>query len=105
MGVEALLGDDSNAAILAHLDDVKAAWGILVHPVLAFELGGDALYRAFDAKRLAAADAGEGLLLLEHARRNRCIAEGETRSEADHFLRAGRLAQAALHASIFGEAQ
>jgi hypothetical protein len=73
--------------------------------VLIVEPGGDAFYRAFDAKRLAAADAGERLLLLEHACRNRCIAEGKTRREADHFLRAGRLAQAALHASIFSKAQ
>ena len=40
----------------------------LEHPVLAFELGGDALDRALDAERLAAADALERLFLLEHAR-------------------------------------
>src|SRR5712671_6744514 len=105
MGVEALFGNDGNAAILAHLDDVKAAWRVLLHPVLAFELGGDPLYRAFDAERLAAANTRERLLLLEHARRVSGIAEGEPRCEADHFFRAGRLTQAALHASIFGEAQ
>ena len=76
-----------------------------IHPVPAFELGGHALDRALDAERLAAADAAERLLLLEHARRGRGGAEVELRLEGDHLLRAGRLAQPALHAGILLEAQ
>ena len=105
MGIEGLFAYHRDAAILAHLDDVEAARRILVHPVPAFELGGDALYRAFDAKRLAAADAGERLLLLEHPRCNGCIAKGEARYEGDDFFWAGRFAQTALHAGIFGKTQ
>src|SRR5712692_5153166 len=68
VGIEFLLGDRDHAAILAHLDHVEALRGILEHPVLAFELGGDALDRALDAERLAAADAVERLFLLQYAR-------------------------------------
>src|ERR1700722_11104286 len=92
VGIEAFLGDDDNAAILAHLDDVEAAGGALVHPVLALELGDDAFDRAFDAERLAAAHARERLFLFEHACRRGGGAEIDPRDETDHFLRAGCLA-------------
>src|SRR6185437_16559704 len=65
----------------------------------------DALDRAPDAERLVAANAVKRLLLLEHARRRDRRAEVEARRQADHLLRTGRLAEAALHAGIFGEAQ
>ena len=45
------------------------------------------------------------LLLLEHARRRGRGAEVELRRQADHLLRAGRLAQPALHAGVLGKAQ
>src|SRR6202035_1633636 len=35
VGIEAFLGDDDNAALLTHLDDVEAAGRTLIHPVLA----------------------------------------------------------------------
>jgi hypothetical protein len=105
VGIERLFGDDGDAAILAHLDHVEPARRALVHPVLAFERRGDALYRALDAERLAATNARERLLLLEHARRSPRIAKGKARYEADHFLGVGGFAQAALHASIFSKAQ
>src|SRR5262249_43316055 len=103
--VELLLGDRDHAAILAHLDDVETLRGLLEHPVLAFELGSDALDRALDAERLAAADTVERLLLLQHARAGGGGAEVELRGESDHLLRASRLAQAALHAGVLVEAQ
>src|SRR5712691_5597075 len=104
VGIELLLGDRDYAAILAHLDHVEASGGILEHPVLALELGGDALDRALDAERLAAADAMERLLLLEHPRGGGSGAEVELWMERDHLLGAGRLAQPALHAGVLGEA-
>src|SRR5262245_17960086 len=105
VGIELLLGDRDHAAVLAHLDHVEALRRILEHPMLAFELGGDALDRALDAERLAAADAVERLLLLKHARGCGGGAEIELRGERDHLLRAGGLAQLALHAGVLGEAQ
>ena len=103
--IEILLRHRRNAAVGAHLDDVEPLLGILEHPVLAFELGDHALDRAFHAERLAAADAGERLFLLDDAARGGGGAEIDLRLEADHFLRAGRLAQPALHAGVLGEAQ
>src|SRR5215831_17789489 len=92
VGIELLLGDRYDPALLAHLDHVEALRGILEHPVLALELGGDALDRALDPERLVAANAVEGLLLLEHAG-GRCHgAEIELRPQGDHFLRASGLA-------------
>src|SRR5262249_14069810 len=85
--VALLLGDRDHAAVLAHLDHVEALRRVLKHPVLAFELGGDALDRAFHAERLAAADAQERLLLLEHARVRGSGAEVELRRERDHLFR------------------
>src|SRR5712692_4442931 len=68
VGIEFLLGDRDHAAVLAHLDHLEAVRGVLEHPVLACELGGDALDRALHAERLAAADAVERLFLLQYAR-------------------------------------
>src|SRR6266487_1672082 len=79
MGVEPRFGDRDHAAILAHPDQIEAIGRILVHPVAACELGGDAVDRALDAERLAAADARERLLLLEHPGGG---AKGEARHEA-----------------------
>ena len=73
--------------------------------MLACELGNDALDRALDAERLAAADAQEWLLLVEHAGAGGGGAEIELRLERDHVLRAGCPAQAALHAGVLGKAQ
>src|SRR6185437_6245597 len=84
--VEAVLGHGGDAAVLAHLDDLEAACRILVHPMLALELGDDALDRAPDAERLVAANAVKRLLLLEHARRRDRRAEVEARRQADHLL-------------------
>src|SRR3954447_19815920 len=41
--IELLLRHHVDAAILAHADHVEARLGLLVHPVLAFELGDHAL--------------------------------------------------------------
>src|SRR5437763_11324096 len=46
VGIELLLGDGEDAAVLAHLDDIEALRRILEHPVFAGELGGHALDRA-----------------------------------------------------------
>src|SRR5215472_16913609 len=105
VGIEPLLGDRHHSAVLAHLDHVEALRGILEHPVLALELGGDALDRALDPERLVAADAMDWLFLFEHAGARCRGAEIELRPERDYFLRARGLAQPALHAGVFGEAQ
>src|SRR6478735_3554741 len=103
--IELLLGNGHAPAVLAHLDHVEALRGILKHPVLAFQLGDNALDRAFDAERLVATDAMERLLLLEHP----CIRGGgakiELRSQRDHLLRARCLAQPTLHACVLGKTQ
>src|SRR6202035_1748981 len=99
MGVEVRLSNGGGATVVAQLDQVEARRRLFVHPVRAFKLGEDALDCAPDAERLAAADARIGLLLLENARRS---VEGEPRHEADDLFRAGRLAQAALHAGRLG---
>ena len=77
---------------LAHADDVEALF-ILEHPVLAFELGDHALDRTLDAERLAAADAGVRLFLLDDAAHGGRGAEIDLRFERDHLFRAGRNAQ------------
>src|SRR4029079_1077566 len=105
VGIELLLSDGHYPAVLAHLDHVEALCGILKHPVLAVEFRDHALDRALDPERLVATDAVERLLLLEHARTRGGGAEIELRPQRDHLLRARRLAQPALHAGIFGEAQ
>src|SRR5260221_3750268 len=87
VGIELLLGDRHDPAVLAHLDHVEALRGILEHPVLALELGGDALDRAFDPERLVAADAVERLFLFKHACARRRGAEIELRPQGDHLLR------------------
>ena len=79
IGVEFLLGDCDDAAILAHPDHVEALGGALEHPVLTFELGGDTFDRAPHAERLVAANAVERLLLLDHARARGGGAEIELR--------------------------
>ena len=60
---------------------------------------------AFHPERLAAADAVERLLLLEDARGCGRRAKIELRRKRDHLLRAGRLAQPALHAGVLGKPQ
>src|SRR5262249_48696137 len=55
VGVEVLLGDDGNAAVVAHADDVEPARSSLIHPVAALQLGDHTLDGALDAERLAAA--------------------------------------------------
>src|SRR5215472_14433124 len=105
VGIEPLFGDRHHPAVLAHLDHVEALRGILEHPVLALELGGDALDRAFDPERLVAADAMERLFLFKHAGARGRGAEIKLRPERNHFLRASGLAQPALHAGVFGEAK
>src|ERR1051326_5740019 len=105
VGIEAFLGGDDDATVLAHLDNLETVGRVLIHPMLSFQLGDDAFYRALDAERLAAANAAERLLLLEHARRSNRRAEVEPWHEGDHFFRTGRLAQAALHAGIFSKTQ
>src|SRR6185437_2249296 len=103
--IEILLRHDVDAAVGAHLDDVEPLLGILEHPVLAFELGGHALDRAFDAERLAAADAFERCFLLDDAGHRGRGAEVDLRLQRDDFFRAGRLAQPALHAGVLGKPQ
>src|SRR5215467_15673298 len=99
--IELLLGDRHHPAVLAHLDNIEALRRVLVHPVLALELGGDALDRALDAERLVAADAMERLFLFKHAGARGRGAEIKLRPERNHFLRASGLAQPALHAGVF----
>src|SRR5437879_7301826 len=103
--IEIFFRHRDHAAVGAHLDDVEALGRILEHPVLAFELGGDALDAALDAERLAAANTAERLFFLQYARRRHCGAEVELRGERDDFLRASRLAEAALHAGVLGKTQ
>src|SRR5260370_26859065 len=69
IGIESRGGNGGDAAILAHLQYFEPAAGTAEHPVLALELGRDALDRALGAERLAAADAAERLLLFQQARR------------------------------------
>ena len=76
----------------------------LIHPVLAFELGNDALDRALHAERLAAADALGRLFLLDDAAHGSGGAEIDLRLQADHLFRARCLAQPALDAGVLGEA-
>src|SRR5262249_3988948 len=92
VGIEPLLGDRHHPAGPAHLAHLEWLRGILEHPVLAVELGGDALDRALDPERLVAADAMERLFLFEHAGARRRGAEIELRPQGDHFLRASGLA-------------
>src|SRR5215469_5753721 len=92
VGIELLLADRYDPAVLAHLDHLEALRGILEHPVLTLELGGDALDRALDPEWLVAADAMEGLLLLEHSSARGRGAEIELRPQRNHLLRAGGLA-------------
>src|SRR5262245_59914477 len=83
VGVEVLLGDGGHAAVVAHPDHVEALRCASVHPVPALELGRHALDRALDPERLAAADAAERLLLLEHARARGGGAEVDLRHQRD----------------------
>src|SRR5215510_12936399 len=92
VGIEPLLGDRHHPAVLTHLDHVEALRGILEHPVLALELGSDALDRALDPERLVAADAMKRLFLFEHAGARGRGAEIELRPQGDHLLRASGLA-------------
>src|ERR1700704_1440913 len=103
--IKLLLRDGHHTAVLAHLDHVKALRRILKHPMLAFELGDDALDRALDPERFVATDAVERLLLLEHARTRGGGAEIELWPQRDHLLRTSRLAQPTLHACVFRKAQ
>src|SRR3954454_3506546 len=64
IGIELLLGDHGNAAILAHLDQVGAARRSRIHPVPALEFGHDTIDGALHSERLAALDAAKRLLLL-----------------------------------------
>ena len=73
--------------------------------MLAFELGDDALDGTLHAERLAAADAFGRLFLLDDPGHGGRGAEIDLRLEADDFLRAGRLAQSALDAGVFGKAE
>src|ERR1700759_3371818 len=56
-GIELLFRHRGDAAVVAHANDVEALLGVLVHPMLAFQLGNHALDGALHAERLAAADA------------------------------------------------
>src|SRR5688572_31558717 len=105
IGIEVGFGRGDHAAVLTHLEHVEALRLTLEHPVLAFELGDHALDRAPGAERFVAADAAEGLFLLEHAGRCGGGAEIELRRQRDDLLRAGRLAQPALYAGVLGETQ
>src|SRR6516225_385563 len=104
MWIEGFLGGGDKPAIVAHLDEIEPVRRAPVHPVHAFEFAEDAVDRAFDAKGFATADAVKRLFLPEDARRGGG-AERQARDERDHFLRASRLAQAALHAGFLGEAK
>src|SRR5262245_20687320 len=103
--IEAGGRDGGDAAVLAHLEHLDPAVRAAEHPVLALELGGDALDRALGAEGLAASRAAERLLFLEQARRRARRAEIELRLERDHLLGAGRLAQPSLHAGVLGESE
>src|SRR4051812_46844189 len=105
VGIEARFGGGDHTAIGAHHQRFEPWVSTLVHPMPPHEFGGDAIDRALDAERLPAADAGERLLLLEHARGSGRGAEIELRLERDHLLRTGRLAQPALHAQVFRKTQ
>src|SRR5215510_974216 len=103
--IETRLGGRDGAAVLAHLEQLKPAGIALVHPVLAGELLGHAFNRAPRSERLAAAHAGERLLLLDDTRQCGRGAEIDLRLERDHLLGTGRLAETALHAGVLGKLQ
>src|SRR5512138_1768686 len=71
-----------DAAVLAHLDAVDLA-ALQEHRVLAGELLGDALDRLAHAEGLAAADALEGLVLVQRHRAHRRVGEVDARLQGD----------------------
>src|SRR5262249_13445722 len=52
VGIELLLGDRHRPAVLAHLDHLEAFRGILGHPLVSLQLGGEAVDRALYPARL-----------------------------------------------------
>jgi hypothetical protein len=55
--IKIVLGDESNPAILSHLDHFNAVSSALKHPVIIPEARNNALDGTLDAKRFAAAHA------------------------------------------------
>src|SRR5690606_4129715 len=98
VGVEPVGHHRFDPAVIAHFHRVDPGRVLACeHPVPAFELRGDALDRAFGAERLAAADAVERLLLLDHPARRAPGVEDEAGVQRDHNFKAGRRAEAALN--------
>src|SRR5207302_1797252 len=96
------LHDDS--AIGAHLHQPHPVLA-LEHRMFAGELFDDPVDRALDPERLAAIDAMEGRLFLQHNRAERGGREIEPGHQAYDLLGAGGPAQPALHAGRLVEAQ
>ena len=106
MRIKTLVDHGFDAAIRAHLDDVKAfGVGALEHPVLVAELCQHAVDRAFGAEGFAAGDAEERLFFLQHFQRRVPCLKVKARLQRDDLFGTGRLAKPALHAQAFGEAQ
>src|SRR6266850_5494002 len=70
MRIKALVHHGLDPAIRAHRDDIETfGIGALEHPVLVAEFCKHAVDRALGAERLAAGDAMERFLFLQHMRR------------------------------------
>lgn len=92
VGIEFIFGNDSDAAILTHSQQIEALRTLRIHPVLALKLCNHPLDRAFYAEGFAATRAVKWLFFFEHPRHRGRGAEIELRLELDHFLGTRRLA-------------
>src|ERR1700682_4597673 len=103
--IEMRFGDHGNAAVLAHLDEVDAARRSCIHPVPALKFGDDTIDGALHSKRLVALDTAKRLLFLQHAGGSRGRAEVDLGLQSNDLFWTSRLAEPALHAGVFNEAQ
>ena len=73
--------------------------------MFALKFGHDTIDGALHSERLVAPDAAKRLLLLQHTGRSRGRAEVDLGLQGNHLFRTGHLAEPALHAGVFDEAQ
>src|SRR5258706_13722361 len=102
-GGDFLLHHVDDPAVGAHLQSIERAWR--GEHRMPGELGEHVADHLLGAERLAATDAAEDRRLVENTRLPRRSGQQEPWLERDRVLRAGRLAQAALHALGLDEAQ
>src|SRR5262249_1966928 len=101
--IKLLFRHHHDATVFAHADDIKSLLRVFIHPVLALELCDHALDRTLHAERLAATDALGRLLLFDNAGQGRSGTKIDLWLQAYHLFRAGRFAQATLHAGVLGK--